>query len=88
MNITKEDVLCAAKIANLNIKETELDFFVSDINDFLSFTEQLDEVDVSDVLPTVSTVLHDSILRDDITNSCENNNISDSIDFTVPKIME
>ncbi len=95
MKITKEELLHTAKLANLKIDKEQENFFKADIEDFLTFSEQLDELDLDGVAPTKSTASFTNILREDVINSSldkddvlKNASKKDKNGIVVPKILE
>ena len=95
MKLTKEDVLRTAELANLKIDDKDINSSRADMQEFLIFCEQLDEVDVSNTLPTVVSIPFENILRDDvITTSLKKEDVlsnapKSNVDgFIVPKVLE
>ena len=95
MSISVEEVLRTANLANLKLDKESIDASVTDIETFISFCDQLCEVDVTDVLPTVSTVAFKNATRpDNISPSLDKNEAFKNAPeyskngFSVPKIME
>ena len=66
MPIDKKTVLHTAKLANIEIDEKEIDKFAKQMGDILSYIEQLNEVDISEVKENLKSI-HDgkSFLRED-----------------------
>ncbi len=50
--LTREDVLKLAYLARLEIDESEIDRYQSELNEILKYVEQLQKVLVDDLLPT------------------------------------
>ncbi len=95
MKLTKEDVLRAANLAKLNIKDEEIASSVLDLQEFLAFSKQLDELDVENVKPTVTTLSFANTLREDaFMDSMEkdsvlsNAKVHDDNAFIVPRVVE
>lgn len=95
MKVSKEELLRTAELANLKIDNSKIKSFKADLEDFLTFTKQLDELDLSSVLPTSSTVSFENHLREDIKMpSLDKNSVlinaknSDGNGIIVPKILE
>jgi aspartyl-tRNA(Asn)/glutamyl-tRNA(Gln) amidotransferase subunit C len=51
-HLTREDVLKLAQLAKLSLIDSEIDEFTKDINNILSYVEQLQKVDTSGLEPT------------------------------------
>jgi aspartyl-tRNA(Asn)/glutamyl-tRNA(Gln) amidotransferase subunit C len=51
MNITREDVLRVAELANLDLTEAEIEIFGGQLASILSYCEKLNELDTSNVEP-------------------------------------
>ena len=95
MKITKEELLHTTKLANLKIDTEEIDSFKADMEEFLTFAKQLDELELSSVLPTVSTIPFENELRQDVIEpSMDRNDVflnaknNDGSGITVPKVVE
>ena len=95
MKLTKEDVLRTAGLANLKISEENINTYKIDLEEFLTFSKQLDELDLKDVAPTVSTISFLNVLREDIKKpSLEKEEVlscaprRDENGFIVPRVVE
>jgi aspartyl-tRNA(Asn)/glutamyl-tRNA(Gln) amidotransferase subunit C len=51
MKITREDVLRVAELANIDFSETEVETFGQQLGSILTYCEQLNELDTSNVEP-------------------------------------
>jgi len=51
MNITRQDVLRVAELANLELTEAEIETYGSQLSSILSFCEKLNELDTTNVEP-------------------------------------
>ena len=95
MKVSKEELLRTAELANLKIDNSKIKSFKADLEEFLTFTKQLDELDLSYVLPTSSTVSFENHLREDAVKASLdkksgliNAKSSDVNGIVVPKILE
>ncbi len=95
MKITTEEVLHTAKLANLKLTDEDTENFKKDIDVFLSYTQQLEEVDTDNITPTTSTISYESFLRDDeivpslsFDEVFKNTQREKDGGFSVPKILE
>ncbi len=52
MKLTKTEILVVAKLANLPIKESELDLYSDQLSEIISYIHQLNSVDTKGVEPT------------------------------------
>lgn len=63
--IEKDEVKRIADIARIAITEEEADQLTKDLSDFLTFSEQLNEVDTTNVEPTIYGLKIKNVLRED-----------------------
>lgn len=66
--LTKKDVLHVAKLANLNLKEDEVDKFLPQLSSIVEFISKLNEVDTNQVEPTSQTTGLTNVYRNDEPN--------------------
>lgn len=57
MAITRDNVLHVAKLARLELTETEIDRMQRDLDGILTYVNQLSELDTSDVAPTTQVAV-------------------------------
>lgn len=95
MKITKEELLHTIKLANLKFDSEEIGAFKTDLEEFLTFAEQLDDLDLSGVCPTINTYTFEGELRqDDALPSLDKNNVllntksNNGSGIVVPRIVE
>ena len=55
MKVDKEELLHIAKLANLNLKENEIDSYLENLQDILNFANVLNNVDTSNVPETIGS---------------------------------
>jgi aspartyl-tRNA(Asn)/glutamyl-tRNA(Gln) amidotransferase subunit C len=65
MTISKKDVEHVAQLARLHFERDELERFVHQLNDILTFMEQLNELDTSQVSPTTHAMDLSNVFRED-----------------------
>lgn len=65
MNITEDAVLHVAKLARLAVSEEEAHRLAPQLSDIISYAEQLQRVDLSDVVPTSHALQLTNVLRPD-----------------------
>lgn len=63
--ISKEEVLNLAKLAKLQLTEDEVLKFTDEISSILTYIEQLNSVDVSDLKPTNQVTGLTNVMRED-----------------------
>lgn len=64
--VTKQDVLKIAKLSQLYVSESELDGLTADMNNILTYIDQLSQLNVQDVEPFTHVVELDTVTRNDI----------------------
>lgn len=65
MVVGKEEILHIAKLANLNIKENEIDEYAKNLQDILNFVDVLNSVDTENVEESIGTVNNSNVFRKD-----------------------
>ncbi len=63
--LTKKNVLHVAKLANLTLTDEEVEKYLEQLSNIISYISQLDEVDVSELEPTSQTTGLENVLRID-----------------------
>lgn len=63
--LTKNDVLHVARLANLVLTDQEVEKYLEQLSNIISYIGQLDEVDVSEFEPTSQTTGLENVLRVD-----------------------
>ncbi|WP_027964079.1 Asp-tRNA(Asn)/Glu-tRNA(Gln) amidotransferase subunit GatC [Halalkalibacillus halophilus] len=93
--ITKDDVKHVAKLARLEFSEEELERYTDQLSSILNFSEQLNELDTTDVEPTTHVLDMKNVMRKDeakewIKKEDALNNAPDQLDgqFRVPSILD
>lgn len=68
-DLTKEDILHIAKLASLQLDETEVTKFQEQLSETISYIENLSELDTENVIPTShSTAVTNVYFQDGKTN--------------------
>lgn len=95
MALDKETVRRIAHLARLQVPEAELDGLAGELNNILTWVEQLDSLDTSGVAPMTSVVARDLPMRaDEVTDGGYPDRVlANAPDpargfFTVPKVVE
>ena len=63
--ITSQDVLKVAKLSRLEISDSEVELFTSQLEKILGYVAQLEKVDTSSIEPTTRAVEVLNVMRDD-----------------------
>ena len=63
--ITSQDVLKVAKLSRLEISDSEVELFTSQLEKILSYVAQLEKVDTSNIEPTTRAVEVINVMRED-----------------------
>lgn len=64
-DITRDDVLKLAKLARLDLDDTEIDSYSRELTDILRYVEQLQGVDVTGLEPTTQVSGLTNVMRKD-----------------------
>lgn len=65
MVVSKEEILHIAKLADLNIKEDEIDEYAKNLQDILNFVDVLNSVDTDNVEESIRTINNSNVFRKD-----------------------
>ncbi len=66
--ITRDDVQHLAQLSSLQLDDTEIESLRGDLENILSYIEQLSELDTSGVEPTYQVTDLENVWRDDIVD--------------------
>jgi len=69
-NLSREQVLHIAKLANLTLTEKEVKKFKKDLSDILAYIDVLNELDTSKVKPTSQVTGLKNVFREDKESRC------------------
>ncbi len=64
--ITKKDIEHVAKLSRLKLKEDEIGKFTQQLNTILEYIDKLNQLDTSNIEPTLQVVLLGNVRRKDI----------------------
>ncbi|GGA11223.1 aspartyl/glutamyl-tRNA(Asn/Gln) amidotransferase subunit C [Paenibacillus marchantiophytorum] len=67
MSITKTDVDHVAKLARLDLSDTEKELFTEQLNAILKYAEQLNGLNTEGVVPTSHAMPMVNVMREDVT---------------------
>ena len=65
MTISREEILHIAKLADLNIKEEEIENYAKNLQDILEFAEIIQNIDTENVKETIGTLEVSNVFRKD-----------------------
>ena len=96
MSVDKSTVMRISQLARIEVPECDQDQLVDELNNILTWVEQLDEVDTEGVMPMSSGLPGAVLLQRDDLVSAENRQpdilrnapVSRSGFFVVPKVIE
>ena len=94
MIVSKDEVLHIANLADLNIKDDEIDEYAKNLQDILNFVEVLNKVDTDNVEESIRTIDNYNVFRKDEVKEFEDKesllqNAPDKEDgmFKIPKVI-
>lgn len=95
MSLTIEDVKKIAYLARLSMSHDELTRYTEQLSNILTFVEQMNEIDTTDIEPVANPLLLSQRLRpDQVTESDQRNlfqSIAPSVEaglYLVPQVLE
>ncbi len=65
MTISREEIIHIAKLADLNIKEEEIEDYAKNLQDILEFAEIINKVDTENVKESIGTLEISNVMRKD-----------------------
>ena len=68
MQLSKDEIQHIAKLARLELTDAELEKYGGQLSAVLNYIDQLKEVDVKGVLPTAQVTGLENVLREDVVN--------------------
>ena len=94
MEVSKEEILHIAKLANLNIKDEEIDKYAKNLEDILNFVKVLNDVDTDNVEESIGTTNSFNVFRKDEIKEFEDKEAllqnapeQESNMFKIPKVI-
>ncbi|HWY13901.1 MAG TPA: Asp-tRNA(Asn)/Glu-tRNA(Gln) amidotransferase subunit GatC [Rhizomicrobium sp.] len=95
MSVDKKTVRHIARLARIALKDEQVEPMVNELNNILSWVEQLEEVDIAGVAPLTSVVEQSLRMRDDVVTEggqadalMANAPQSEENFFVVPRVVE
>jgi aspartyl-tRNA(Asn)/glutamyl-tRNA(Gln) amidotransferase subunit C len=73
MNVSKEELLHIANLADLNLKEEEIDNYLSNLEDILNFAQVVNNAPVEGLDETIGANENCNVFRKDEVKTFENN---------------
>lgn len=73
MNVSREQILHIANLANLNLKEEEIDTYIMHLQDILNFANTVNKVDVEGLEETIGANDNYNVFRKDDVEVFEDN---------------
>lgn len=94
MKVDKKEILHIAKLANLNLKEEEIEKYIENLEDILNFAEILNKVDTSNIDEGISPSNNFNVFRKDEVQEFEdkeslllNSQENEDNMFKIPKVI-
>ena len=93
MEVSKEEILHIAKLANLNLTDAEIDKYTNDMEDILNFANTVNNVDTNGVDETIGTDSYNVFRKDEIVQSFDRETLlqnapsQDEGMFRIPKVI-
>jgi len=95
MSVDEKTVRHIARLARIALKDEQVEPMVNELNNILSWVEQLEEVDIAGVAPLTSVVEQSLRMRDDVVTEggqadalMANAPQSEENFFVVPRVVE
>jgi aspartyl-tRNA(Asn)/glutamyl-tRNA(Gln) amidotransferase subunit C len=95
MSLNSDQVKHIAKLSRIQLTDEEVEKYRTQLSAVLGYIEQLNELDTSNVLPTVNTTGLTNVLREDVqkdslpvTDATKNSKLADKGFFVVPNVFE
>lgn len=76
--ISEEEIKNIAKLSFLEVKEEEVEEMREKFSSILEYVKKLQELDVQDIEETASTINLENVMREDIPNNKERENLLSS----------
>ena len=95
MNVSREEILHIAKLANLNLKEEEIEKYILNLEDILNFANIVNNAPVEDLKESIGVNENYNVFRKDEIKVFEDNSalLSNSKEvernmFKIPKVIQ
>ena len=95
MKVSKEEIMHMAKLASLNLSESEVEKYADNMDNILNFAEIINGIDTSEVDETVTAIEEYNVFRKDEVNKFEEQTLllenapsKEKGMFCIPKVIE
>jgi len=79
MKLDKKEVKKIANLARLELTDKELEIYGPQLSDVLSYIDQLQEVDVTNIEPTAQVTGLENVMRDDEVEEWPNDEVESAL---------
>ena len=93
-DISREEIVHIAKLAMLNLTDTEIDKYTQDMQEILNYAEMINQLDTSNIDETIGAAEQKNVFRKDEIVTFENRDIllqnaptQEEGMFQIPKVM-
>ena len=94
MKVSKEEILHIAKLANLNIKDEEVDKYLINLQDILNFADIVNNAPVEGLTESIGVIQNYNVFRKDEVKAFEDNELllenapeKERNMFKIPKVL-
>jgi len=94
MKVSKEEILHIAKLANLNIKDEEVDKYLLNLQDILNFADIVNNAPVEGLTESIGVIQNYNVFRKDEVKAFEDNELllenapeKERNMFKIPKVL-
>lgn len=71
--LTKKEILHIAKLANISLNEEEIERYVLQLSEILTYVDKLAEVNTDNIVPMTHTIDAKNVMFEDGTENARNN---------------
>lgn len=95
MKVTKQDIDTVASLSRLNIRDDEVEGVMKQLDKFLTYVDNLKEIDTTDIEPTTYALKMQNVFRQDVVKpslpreaALSNAPLQEDGYFKVPRVLE
>ena len=95
MKVTKQDIDTVASLSRLNIRDDEVEGVMEQLDKFLTYVDNLKEIDTTDIEPTTYALKMQNVFREDTVKpslprdaALSNAPLKEDGYFKVPRVLE
>ena len=95
MKVTKQDIDTVASLSRLNIRDDEVEGVMEQLDKFLTYVDNLKEIDTTNIEPTTYALKMQNVFREDIVkpslprdDALSNAPLKEDGYFKVPRVLE